>query len=130
MTLQGKKIVVIDDTPSIRAFLRVSLASEGVDFYEASTAKSGLDLCKSTRPDLVILDLGLPDVDGLEILPEIKETQEGNKPLVIILTVRKGKETIKTAFKNGANGYLTKPFMVEDLLEVIEDALSTPAKPL
>lgn len=124
MTLKDCKIVAIDDTPSIRTFLRVSLEDEGAEFYGASTAKDGLKLCEQIIPDLVVLDLGLPDIDGLDILPRIKETQSGNNPPVIVLTVRKGKDTIHAAYDKGANGYLTKPFMVEDLLEIIEEKLA------
>lgn len=123
MSLDGMKIVAIDDTPSIRTFLRVSLEDEGAEFHGAATAKDGLELCKKVKPDLVVLDLGLPDVDGLDILPDIKELQVGGKPSVLVLTVRKGKETIAEAKRKGADGYLSKPFMVEDLLEVIEEKL-------
>lgn len=123
MTLAGRKIVAIDDTASIRTFLRVSLEDEGAEFYGAGTAKDGLDLCKTVQPDLVVLDLGLPDADGLDILPEIKGSQPENKPTVLILTVRKRRETIAEAINKGADAYLTKPFMVDDLLEVIEEKL-------
>ncbi|WP_299372957.1 response regulator [uncultured Kiloniella sp.] len=123
MSLDGTKIVAIDDTPSIRTFLRVSLEDEGAEFHEASTALEGLELCKKVYPDLVVLDLGLPDIDGLEILPEIKKIQPDNKLPVLVLSVRKARETIKEAFDKGASGYLTKPFVVEDLLEIIEEKL-------
>lgn len=123
MSLDGTKIVAIDDTPSIRTFLRVSLEDEGAEFHEASTALEGLELCKKVCPDLVVLDLGLPDIDGLEILPEIKKIQPDNKLPVLVLSVRKARETIKEAFDKGASGYLTKPFVVEDLLEIIEEKL-------
>lgn len=123
MTLEGRKIVAIDDTPSIQTFLRVSLEDEGVTFFGASTAKDGLELCRKVTPDLVVLDLGLPDIDGLEILPKIKQTQSGKKPPVVVLTVRKGRETMAEAFNKGADGYVTKPFMVDDLLDVIEDKI-------
>ncbi|WP_421781202.1 response regulator [Kiloniella litopenaei] len=124
MSLEGIKIVAIDDTPSIRTFLRVSLEDEGAEFHEASTAGEGLKLCKKILPDLVVLDLGLPDIDGLDILPEIKEIKPNNKVPVLVLSVRKSRETVKEAFEKGANAYLTKPFMVEDLLEIIEDKIS------
>lgn len=123
MNFEGAKIVAIDDTPSILTFLRVSLEDEGAIFHGAPTATRGLELCKEVVPDIVILDLGLPDVDGLDILPEIKDTQEGKKPVVLILTVRKERETIIKAIDRGADGYLSKPFMVEDLLDVIESQL-------
>lgn len=124
MSLQGTKIVAIDDTPTIQTFLRVSLEDEGVEFFSASTATEGLKLCREVQPDLVVLDLGLPDIDGLEILPDIKQTQKGDKPPVVVLTVRKGRQTINEAYEKGADGYLTKPFMVEDLLELIEERLA------
>lgn len=124
MTLEGCKIVAIDDTPSIRTFLRVSLEDEGATFYGAGTAQEGIRLCQEVMPDLVVLDLGLPDADGLDILPTIKKTQQGGKPPVIVLTVRKGREIYKEAQDKGADGYITKPFMVEDLIEVIEHKIN------
>ena len=123
MTLQGKKILAIDDTASIRAFLRVSLEDEGAQFYEAGTAEEGIKRCQDVSPDLVVLDLGLPDRDGLDILPEIKEMQEGLSPAVIVLTVRRGRQTINEAMQKGADAYLSKPFMVNDLIEKIEERL-------
>lgn len=125
MSFEGAKIVAIDDTPSILTFLRVSLEDEGASFHGASTARGGLELCEKIVPDLVVLDLGLPDVDGLDILPEIKKTQDGKKPIVLILTVRKARETILEAIEKGADGYLSKPFMVDDLLDLIEEKLAT-----
>lgn len=125
MTLSGKHIVAIDDTQSIRTFLRVSLEDEGAHFYEASTAEEGYQLCQRVKPHLIVLDLGLPDMDGLELLPRLKEITANNlcAPRVIILTVRKGRKTIEEACSKGADGYLTKPFMVDDLLDVIDEEL-------
>ncbi|WP_025897035.1 response regulator transcription factor [Sneathiella glossodoripedis] len=123
MSLQGAKIVAIDDTPSIRTFLKVTLESEGAEFYDAATAEEGLHLCEKVLPDIVVLDLGLPDADGLDILPQIKKTQEGDKPPVVVLTVRKGRKTMQAVYEKGADGYLTKPFMVDDLLEVLEEKI-------
>ena len=125
MSLTGTKIVAIDDTPSIRTFLRLSLEYEGAEFHDAGTAKEGLELCKSVQPDLVILDLGLPDEDGLDVLPKIKDTQPGTNPPVVVLTVRKGRRTVKDIFEKGADSYLAKPFMVDDLLEIIEKNIDT-----
>lgn len=126
MTLSGKHIVAIDDTQSIRTFLRVSLEDEGAHFYEAATAEEGYQLCQKVKPHLIVLDLGLPDMDGLELLPRLKEITANNlqsAPRVIILTVRKGRKTIEEACSKGADGYLTKPFMVDDLLDVIDEEL-------
>jgi DNA-binding response OmpR family regulator len=126
MTLVGKHIVAIDDTQSIRTFLRVSLEDEGAHFHEAATAMEGFELCKKIKPHLIVLDLGLPDMDGLDLLPMLKaqfSSDEKYTPRVIVLTVRKGRKTIEDACQKGADSYLTKPFMVDDLLDVIDEEL-------
>lgn len=122
MSLKGKTIVTIDDTASIRTFLRVSLEDEGATVHEAGNAADGVVLCKTVSPDFVVLDLGLPDRDGLEILSEIIGMgQSSDGPKIIILTVRKGQDVVNSAFSKGASAYLNKPFMVEDLLDVMEE---------
>jgi DNA-binding response OmpR family regulator len=124
MTLDKKHIVVIDDTASIRTFLRISLEGEGALFSEAETAEQGLDLCERTKPDLVVLDLGLPDRDGLDILPElIQRSTNGHTPPVIVLTVRKDLSVKEAALKRGASAYMTKPFLMDDLLDVISEKI-------
>jgi DNA-binding response OmpR family regulator len=119
MTLQEKNILAIDDTASIRTFLRISLQAHGAQFFEASTADQGLKLFEEIRPDLVVLDLGLPDKDGLDILPLIKKMYD-REPKIIILSVRKEQRTKEQAMALGADAYITKPFLMEDLIEVIE----------
>lgn len=122
----GKTILAIDDARSIRTFLRISLESQGVDFHEAGTAHDGLAICRKIKPDLVVLDLGLPDDDGLTILPEIKQMdgpQSGCPPRVIVLTVRKENEMKERARELGADAYITKPFLVDELMEAIASHL-------
>lgn len=116
--LTGKKILAIDDARSIRTFLRISLESQGAVFHEAATARGGLELCQEVMPHLVVLDLGLPDVDGMSILPEIKSLQPA--PQVIVLTVRKENDMKEKARELGADAYITKPFMVDELMDAIE----------
>lgn len=121
MFLQGKKILVIEDAFSIRTFLRIALTAHGSIFDESETAERGVDICRQITPDLVVLDLGLPDKDGLEILPIIKKMNNHTK--VIILSVRKEQKIKDKAFELGADAYLTKPFLMEELLELIEDTI-------
>ena len=116
--LTGKKIIAIDDASSIRTFLRISLESQGAEFHEAATAHQGVKLCQQEQPDLVVLDLGLPDGDGLDILPELKHAD--SQPQVIVLTVRKEHEVQEKAQELGADAYITKPFMVDELMDAIE----------
>lgn len=120
----GLKFVIIDDTPSIRTFLRLSLEGEHVELHEAINAATGLELCKKVNPDIVILDLGLPDADGLDILPDIKKIGQDKDIKVLVLTVRKSKSTIKEAYGKGASAYMTKPFMVDDIIETISSLTS------
>ncbi|MCH2546924.1 MAG: response regulator [Alphaproteobacteria bacterium] len=116
--LTGKVILAIDDARSIRTFLRISLESQGAVFHEAGTARDGLKQCHDVQPDLVVLDLGLPDEDGMSILADIKNSV--CSPSVIVLTVRKENEMKEKARELGADAYITKPFMVDELMDVIE----------
>jgi two-component system KDP operon response regulator KdpE len=131
MTLRACKILAIDDAAAILTFLRISLESQGAAFYSAGTATDGLRLCAEIKPDIVILDLGLPDRSGMDILPDIckhRTTPDSRTaPIVIVLTVRKEQSIRQQALERGASDYLTKPFLVDDLLEVILAHLHEPA---
>jgi len=114
------KILVIDDETPIRNFLRISLESNGYRTTEAANAEQALRSAVSEPPDAVILDLGLPDQDGLEVL---KRLREWSRVPVIVLSAR-GRESDKVeALDAGADDYLTKPFGVGELLARIRVAL-------
>ena len=123
--LKHKHIVIIDDTESIRKFLRISLEAHGAQVQTAATAAGGLALCEQAVPDLVVLDLGLPDNEGLNILPRLKRLGKNQALPVIVLTVRKDAIFIERAKELGANVYLTKPCFVEDVIEIIAKLVST-----
>ena len=124
MSLLNKRIVVIDDTHSILTFLRISLEAQGATFYGAATAAGGVALCESVGPDLVVLDLSLPDKEGLNILPRLKRIDKEKSIPVVVLTVLKDPDAMITAERLGADAYLTKPFVMDDLLAVIRDKLN------
>jgi two-component system KDP operon response regulator KdpE len=113
-------ILVIDDEIQIRRFLKISLESAGYKIHEASDANEGLIKSTSVKPEMILLDLGLPDEDGLEVLKKIRGWS--NVP-VIILSVRNSEQTIVSALDMGANDYLTKPFNTNELLARIRAAL-------
>lgn len=113
-------ILVIDDEVQIRRLLEITLSSSGFKVSEAGTGKEGLVAAATHHPALVILDLGLPDVDGFELLKKLREWY--NKP-ILILSVRNSEEDIISALDNGANDYLTKPFRTGELLARIRVAL-------
>ena len=106
-------ILVIDDEVQIRRLLAITLSASGYKISEASTGKEGLALAATGQAVLIILDLGLPDADGLDILKKLREWYQ--KP-IIILSVRNSEEDIIKALDNGANDYLTKPFRTGELL--------------
>jgi two-component system KDP operon response regulator KdpE len=113
-------ILVIDDEVQIRRLLEINLSSKGFKFCEAATGKDGIVAAATHHPSLIILDLGLPDTDGMEVLKKLREWYQ--KP-VIILSVRNSEEDIINALDNGANDYLTKPFRTGELLARIRVAL-------
>lgn len=119
MTNEGT-ILIIDDEIQIRRLLDITLSANEYKISEASTGKEGLALAASLQPVLIILDLGLPDADGLDILKKLREWY--HKP-IIILSVRNSEVDIVKALDNGANDYLTKPFRTGELLARIRVAI-------
>lgn len=114
------EILVIDDEIQIRKLLEITLESNGYTTFFAVNAKEGLLASANYQPDLIILDLGLPDEDGQVVL---KRLREWFKNPIIILTVKNTEEEIVKALDNGANDYLTKPFRTQELLARIRTAL-------
>jgi two-component system KDP operon response regulator KdpE len=117
---QQPKILVIEDDQEIRRFLKASLENHGYELIESETGQRGLDLVADERPDLVLLDLGLPDVDGLSVIRRLRGWSE--VPLIVISA--RGREADKVkALDGGADDYLTKPFSVGELQARIRVAL-------
>jgi two-component system KDP operon response regulator KdpE len=114
------EILIIDDEPQIRRLLEITLQSNGFLFKSAATAKEGLIMASNHPPELILLDLGLPDENGHFILQKLRQWY--TKP-VIILSVQKNEEDIIKALDNGANDYLSKPFRTGELLARIRSAL-------
>lgn len=113
-------ILIIEDEPPLRKFLRVTLDAQGYRVVEAERGEEGLRHAAMSRPDLVVLDLGLPDIDGVEV---IKRLREWSAIPIVVVTAR-GKEQDKVvALDAGADDYLTKPFGVGELLARVRVAL-------
>ncbi|MBI1281781.1 MAG: response regulator [Anaerolineaceae bacterium] len=109
----GPQILIVDDELQIRRFLRVSLEANGYDVHETDSGHDAIVKTAQMRPDLIILDMGLQDMDGLEVL---KRLREWTKTPVIILSVRDADRDKIAALDAGADDYLTKPFSTEELL--------------
>ena len=112
--------LVIDDEPQIRRLLRVTLEANGYRVFDAATGQDGLVETAQRKPDVILLDLGLPDLDGLEVLKRIREW---SRAPVIILSVRDAEEEKVTALDSGADDYVTKPFNSAELLARLRAAL-------
>src|SRR6266542_4438585 len=113
-------ILIVDDEVQIRRLLEITLSANGYKISEASTGKEGLAMAATTHPVLIILDLGLPDINGFDVLKKLREWYA--KP-IIILSVRSSEDDIVRALDNGANDYLTKPFRTGELLARIRVAI-------
>ena len=118
-------ILVIDDEPQIRRFLKVALTAHGFAMIEAPTGRDGLNEAVMSKPDLIVLDMGLPDMDGLQVL---KALREWSQVPVIILSVKEQESTKITMLDAGAEDYVTKPFGMGELLARIRVALRRSAK--
>ncbi len=116
----AETILIIDDEVQIRRLLEITLSANGYKISEAATGRDGLIHAATVHPVLIILDLGLPDSDGIEILKKLREWYL--KP-IIILSVRSSEDDIIRALDNGANDYLTKPFRTGELLARIRVAI-------
>lgn len=114
------EILIIDDEPQIRKLLEINLESNGYKVLQAENGKEGVILSANHPPDLILLDLGLPDKSGHEIL---KELRTWYTKAIIILSVLSSEEDIVKALDNGATDYLTKPFRTGELLARIRSAI-------
>jgi two-component system KDP operon response regulator KdpE len=115
------RVLVVDDEPAIRRFLRTSLTARGYDIAEAADGPQALDEVRRHAPDLLVLDLGLPGIDGLEVIRRLREG--GSVIPIIVLSIRADEAGKVEALDLGADDFVTKPFGVDELLARIRAAL-------
>ncbi len=120
MSGQEVTVLLIEDEPEIRRFLRTTLPAHGFRLYEAATGKDGLTEAQARNPDLILLDLGLPDLEGTEV---IRQVREWTATPIIVLSARDQEQVKVAAFDLGADDYVTKPFGVDELLARMRAAL-------
>lgn len=116
----GLQILIIDDELQIRRLLRITLNGQGYQTHEAADGESGILKAAQIRPDVILLDMGLPDMEGMDVLRRIREWTQTP---VIILSVRDDDRTKVAALDAGADDYLTKPFSTDELLARIRVAM-------
>lgn len=117
---QGARILIVDDEPAIRRFLKASLEAQGFATEAAENGGEALAALPRMKPDLVILDLGLPDLDGLEVIRRVRAT---DAVPIVVLSVRNDEPGKVAALDAGADDYMVKPFGVEELLARVRAAL-------
>jgi two-component system KDP operon response regulator KdpE len=115
------RVLVVDDEPAIRRFLRTSLTAQRFSVIEAQDGKSALEEMQRHPPDLLILDLGLPDIDGFEIIERLRHC--GSSVPILVLSSRNDEAGKVRALDAGADDYVTKPFGMEELLARVRAAL-------
>ena len=120
MTVDGATILIVEDEPPIRRLLRTTLGAHDYRTLEAATGAEALSALRHHRPDLVLLDLGLPDIDGQELIGRIR----AGSPVPIVVLSSRGEEAAKVAaLDSGADDYVTKPFGADELLARLRAAL-------
>lgn len=122
----GGRVLVVDDEHGIRRFLRAAFINQGYEMYEASTGKEALQAVAAMRPDMIILDLGLPDMDGIEVTRSLREWSQIP---IVVLSVRSEETDKIAALDAGADDYLTKPFGPGELLARMRATLRRVNKP-
>lgn len=126
MTSRGARILIIDDEPALARVVQRNLASRGFEAATTATGQEGLETWRRWRPDLIMLDLGLPDVDGIDLIREVRASS--NVP-ILVLSAREGERDKVRALDAGADDYVSKPFGVEELLARVRVALRHAARP-
>jgi DNA-binding response OmpR family regulator len=121
---EGKTVLIVDDDPDILTALSASLADTGAKIETAADGNSAVSKAEQTSPDLVILDIMLPQKSGFLVLEQIRRNKpRGGKPRIIMITGNEGKRHRQYAEALGVDGYLTKPFRMERLMELVEKLL-------
>jgi two-component system KDP operon response regulator KdpE len=120
MSEQGLRILVVDDERAIRRFLRASLTTHGHTVLEAANGSEALAVAVESRPDIIFLDLGLPDMDGIEVTRRVREWTQTP---IIVLSVRDQETSKVEALDAGADDYLTKPFGMGELMARVRGVL-------
>ena len=126
MSSNKASVLIVDDEQALRRFLRVTLVSQGYLVFEAASGNEALSAAAEHRPEIIILDLGLPDLDGIEV---VRMLREWTHIPIIILSVRGSENDKIAALKMGADDYLTKPFSMGELIARLEAALRRANQP-
>lgn len=121
------KVLIVDDEPSLLQVLKMNLDLEGYETLLAGDGETALRRIESESPDLVLLDIMMPVIDGWEVLRRLELLRLGKIPRVIVMTAKSGGHNLVKAFTLGADDYVTKPFEIDELLETVKAVLARTA---
>jgi DNA-binding response OmpR family regulator len=122
--MKGSRILVVEDEESLLKLESILLTSKGYEVTGVTDGKAAMQVLASNRPDLVVLDIMLPDIDGFEICRRIKENPETRTIPVLMLTAKKNSQDFARGVQVGADAYITKPFKAVKVVEMIEGLLA------
>ena len=117
---QVRRVLVADDDPDMITILRVNLEAEGYAVDAAVDGQAALDLARGTRPDMIVLDVMMPCIDGIAVLTEMRADPDTRDIPIVLLTAKSNDDDIWAGWSAGADYYLTKPFQLDELLHFIE----------
>jgi DNA-binding response OmpR family regulator len=118
--MNKKCILIVDDDPAIRKFVQVNLEARGYAVFTADNGENGIRMAEKEKPDLVLLDIVMPEMDGFEVCRRIRQWSQVP---VIMLSAREGENDKDTCAACGANDYMTKPFVLRELLSQVKTLL-------
>ncbi|MBN1289147.1 MAG: response regulator [Actinobacteria bacterium] len=118
-----RKVLIVDDDPSISKLLSIALSSEGYEVYEALNGIKGYKVARREKPDIVLLDIMMPDVDGFEVFRRIKLDPTTNRIPVLFVSAKSSREDVRKGLSMGAEGYITKPFKISCLLDKVNEVV-------
>src|SRR4051794_12167857 len=125
--MTGRTALVVEDDAAIRALIAAALGGEGCRVVEAADGQSALTMAEDVRPDVVLLDIGLPDIDGLTVLQTLKSDDALREIPVVMVTAWADTDMVRQAMDRGAADYVCKPFAIDDLLARVDDACTAEA---
>ena len=126
---EPSKVLVVDDDPEIVTFLSTLLELEGIESSVATSAAAALEQLQQTRPDLVLLDIAMPDRDGIDLCKELKSDPRTAEVPVFVVSARPGKDVVERALAAGAEEFIRKPFENAELISRIRVRLSASPSP-
>ena len=119
------RILIVEDEPDMRELMALKLGAVGHDVMTSRTGAEGLEILRSARPDLVLLDVQLPDTSGLSVCAAVRADQEIHDMIVVMISASAGQDEVDAGLAAGADDYVTKPFAPSNLIQRVEALLAT-----